>query len=93
MKTTYRTTIAALVMFSALCAPHSSQACAVCMGANDSLIAPAINAAIFMMLGFVGLMMASVLGFMFYLSRRAKLQMPPHEELSRSLSSMEQTMT
>lgn len=93
MKTIVNTKIAAFVMLGALCAPQSSQACAVCMGASDSLIAPAINAAIFLMLGFVGFMMLSVLGFMFYLTRRSKAPTPPHEELSQALASMEETMT
>ena len=52
------------------------------MGGSDSTIAPAMNAAIFLMLGFIGSILAAVGGFIFYLSRRAKLPVPPHEELS-----------
>lgn len=93
MKTIVRTKPAAFVLLSALCFTQSTQACAVCMGANDSLIAPAINAAIFLMLGIVGFMMLSVLGFMFYLARRANSPTPPHQELSQALASTEETMT
>ena len=52
--------------------PKTAMACAVCMGAADSNVAPAINAAIFLMLGFVGAILSGVVGFMFYLARRAK---------------------
>lgn len=62
--------------------PQTSSACAVCMGASDSSVAPAMNAAIFLMLGFVALMLSSVGGFAFYLYRRSKMPLPPHEELS-----------
>jgi hypothetical protein len=62
--------------------PRTSSACAVCMGASDSAIAPAMNAAIFLMLGFIGTILAAIGGFIFYLSRRAKMPLPPHEELS-----------
>ena len=62
--------------------PRTSSACAVCMGGSDSAIAPAMNAAIFLMLGFIATMLAGIGGFIFYLSRRAKMPVPPHEELS-----------
>lgn len=65
--------------------PQTSQACAVCMGASDSAVAPAINAAIFLMLGFVGIMLGGAGGFAFYLFRRGKLPAPPHEELTQMI--------
>lgn len=63
----------ALLFAAALLAlPKTAAACAVCMGASDSNVAPAINAAIFLMLGFVGTILTGVVGFIFYLARRAK---------------------
>jgi hypothetical protein len=74
----------------AIGAAPSANACAVCMGASDSPIAPAINAAIFLLLGFIGCMMASVGGFMFYLAKRARTPVAPHEALVRELSALEE---
>jgi len=53
--------------------PIRSHACTICMGASDTPVAAAMNAAIFLMLGFVGLMLSSIAGFILYLSRRAPL--------------------
>jgi hypothetical protein len=53
-------------------APKSAFACAVCLGASDSAVRPAMNAAIFVMLGAIGSMLACVGGFMFYLNKRAR---------------------
>ena len=63
--------------------PQTSSACAVCMGASDSSIAPAMNAAIFLLMGFIGAVLAAIGGFVFYLWRRSKMPVPPHEELSQ----------
>jgi len=62
--------------------PRTSSACAVCTGGANSAIAPAMNAAILVMLGFIATMLAGIGSFIFYLSRRAKMPAPPHEELS-----------
>lgn len=61
-------------------APTPLLACAVCMGSSDSQVAPAINAAIFLLIGFLGAIMAGIGGFVFYLSRRAKRPRQPHEQ-------------
>jgi hypothetical protein len=62
----------ALVAALAVCASDVSRACAVCMGAPDSKVAPAMNAAIFLMLGVIGTVLGSVGGFVLYLRKRAK---------------------
>jgi len=64
--------------------PVCSNACSVCMGASDSPVASAMNAAIFLMLGFVGLMLCSIGGFIFYLSRRSPLLPSPFNPISSS---------
>ena len=52
--------------------PSPARACSACMGGADTPIAPAMNGAIFLMLGLVGLMLSSVAGFIFYLARRTR---------------------
>lgn len=66
-------------------APKPLLACTVCMGASDSPIAPAMNAAIFTMLGLIGSVLAGVASFAFYLNKKSKAPMPPHEELARGI--------
>lgn len=75
----------ALPAFAAVLLPRTSSACAVCMGASDSTVAPAMNAAIFLMLGFIGAMLAGVAGFAFYLFLRARRPVPAHEELTQMI--------
>ena len=69
-----------MVAIAVALAPTRLLACAVCMGASDSSIAPAMNAAIFLLLGFLGTMLTGVGGFALYLSRRSRLPHPPHEQ-------------
>lgn len=60
--------------------PANVQACSACMGDANSNIAGAVNGAIFLMLGFIGGMLALLGGFAFYLMRRASRPLPPHAE-------------
>jgi len=69
-----------LIALPFLLAPKSLLACAVCMGGSDSNVRPAVNGAIFLMLGFIGTMLTGVGGFALYLFRRSKLPHPPHEQ-------------
>jgi hypothetical protein len=62
--------------------PATAAACTVCMGDVNSKTAPAINAAIFLMLGFIGFMLAAAAGFGFYLMKRANSPLPPHTEFT-----------
>jgi hypothetical protein len=78
-----RISIPLSLAFFALAFPQGTFACAVCMGGADSPVAPAINAAIFLMLGVIGAVLSGVGGFVFYLYRRSRMPMPPHEELSQ----------
>jgi hypothetical protein len=54
-------------------APRAAFACPVCFGQNDSPLAKGVNMGIFMMLGFVALVLASFAYFFIYLIRRAKI--------------------
>ena len=57
--------------------PDHASACAVCMG-SDSKVGEAINGAIFLMLGFIGTMLAALAGFAFYLMKRSTAPLSPH---------------
>jgi len=65
--------------------PASAHACSACMGDVNSKSAGAMNAAIFLMLGVIGSMLAGLGAFAFYLSRRAAAPAPPHAELGASI--------
>jgi hypothetical protein len=78
------------IFFGAMvCLPSAAQACSACMGDVNSKTAGAINAAIFLMIGVLGTMLASLGGFAFYLSRRAAAPTPPHAELGQNLNDPE----
>ena len=64
--------------------PASAVACTACMGDVNSKMAPAMNAAIFLMLGFIGSMLAGAAGFGFYLMKRANAPVPPHVEFTQA---------
>jgi len=66
--------------------PTAAQACTVCMGDPASKTAGALNNAIFLMLGCIGLMLTGVGAFIFTLVQRSKAPMPPHQELAQSLN-------
>ncbi len=71
----------ALVQF-----PVNATACSVCMGDPGTRSAGAINGAIFIMLGFVALILGSVGAFAFNLYRRSKSPVPPHLELAEMVT-------
>ncbi len=66
--------------------PTAAQACTVCMGDPASKTAGALNNAIFLMLGCIGLMLTCVGAFIFNLVQRSKAPVPPHQELAHSLN-------
>ena len=70
----------AVLASALLLAPKPLLACAVCMGA-ESNVRPAINAAIFVMLGFIGSMLAGIGGFAWYLARRARQPQPDYDRI------------
>jgi hypothetical protein len=77
------TTIWMLIAAALVAVPQTSSACAVCMGGADSAIAPAMNAAIFLLMGFIAFVLAGLGGFAFYLYRRSKMPANPLTELSQ----------
>lgn len=68
--------------------PGMASACSVCMGAN-SKTGPAINAAIFLMLGFLFMVLGSVGAFIYNLAKRARSPLPPHAEFSQMTTGQE----
>ena len=77
-----------LIPFAAALACVSSRAvaCSVCMGDANSNAASASNGAIFLMLGVIGSVLASMTAFGFYLFKRANAPIPPHIELVEAMS-------
>lgn len=66
-------TLGVVSILMCLIAP-SLPACSVCMGAANSLTASAANGAIFLMLGFIGAILLSIVSFAIYLARRSAAQ-------------------
>lgn len=62
--------------------PSTAAACAVCMGDPNSKSAGAINAAIFLLLGFIGVVLALLVAFGLTLMKRASAPLPPHAQFS-----------
>jgi hypothetical protein len=79
-----------LIFLAGLAAAVPANACAVCMGDADSPIAPAMNAAIFLMLGCIGSVLLGVVSFALYLRHRSSAPLPPHEELGHLISGLEE---
>ena len=71
-----------LVTLSFAIVPSIASACTVCMGDGNSQTAGAINAAIFLMLGLIGSMLAALVAFAFHLMKRANSPLPPHLEFA-----------
>ena len=62
--------------------PSTAAACAVCMGDPNSKSAGAINGAIFLLLGFIGVVLGLLVAFGITLMKRAAAPLPPHAEFS-----------
>ena len=77
-----KTRITQLAVFALAAMPTMARACDQCMGGKDPNIRPAVNGAIFFMLGMIGMMATGVGFFMRYLAKRAKMPLPPHAEFS-----------
>jgi hypothetical protein len=70
----------AALLVSAL--PRVSSACSVCMGDPNSREAGAMNAAIFLMLGFIFSVLALLVASAVYLYRRSQAPVPPHVQIA-----------
>lgn len=71
---------------AALSLPTTASACSVCMGDPSSKMAGAMNGAIFLLIGFITLVLGSIGVFMFVLARRANAPVPPHAELAEMIN-------
>jgi hypothetical protein len=69
--------------------PGVASACSACMGNPNSKTAGAINDAIFLMLGFVALMLGGITAFILTLRKRAQATMPPHVEIASMMTAQE----
>lgn len=66
------------------CMPAAALACTACMGDANTKTAGAMNAAIFLLLGFIGGVLGLLAAFGISLMRRAASPLPPHAEFSQS---------
>jgi hypothetical protein len=66
-------------------AASTADACTVCMGDPAAPMAEAANAAIFLMLGCIGGVLALLAAFGIYLYRRSLNPQPPHAQLAEDL--------
>ncbi len=78
--------IAQLSALALAAMPVAARACDACMGGKDPNIRPAVNGAIFFMLGMVAMMASGVGFFMRYLSKRANAPLAPHEQLVQMMT-------
>lgn len=69
--------------------PSAASACSVCMGDPASKTAGAMNAALFLLLGFVGFMLTAVAAFAYYLKTQAASSVPPQTEIASMISNPE----
>lgn len=74
-----------LVAVAFVATPALAEACATCMGDPTSSQAGAINAAIFLMLGFIGAVLALLGAFAVSLYRRSRTPVPPHVQLAEMI--------
>ncbi len=65
-----------------LLCPRVVSACSVCMGDPNTREAGAMNAAIFLMLGFIFSVLALLVAFGIYLYRRSLAPVPPHIQIA-----------
>lgn len=90
MKSSHRTTVPVLAGFLFLVVlPGAASACSACMGNANTRIAGAINDAIFLMLGFVALMLTGIGAFVLNLRKRAQAPVPPHVEMATAMTAQE----
>ena len=75
-------TLPLLILALFLVFSSNASACSACMGDPNSNIGSAVNGAIFLMLGFIGGMLALLGAFAFYLMKRASSPLPPHAEFA-----------
>lgn len=71
--------------------PATASACAVCMGNPNTKTAGAMNGAIFLMLGFIALMLGGLGAFIYTLVKRGNAPVPPHAEISAAISADEKS--
>jgi hypothetical protein len=74
----FRSTFAPLFVVLLLGAAGSAGACTVCMGDPGSREAGAMNAAIFLMLAFIGGVLGLAVAFGVYLHRKSVAPLEPH---------------
>lgn len=80
--TSQRCVLAVLTVGMTLATAIPAHACAVCFGAPGSDVNNAMGMAIILMLGVLAVVLASFIGFFFYLRSRASAPLPDYVELA-----------
>ncbi len=92
MKSSNRsTTFATIAGLTLAFLPGAASACSVCMGASGTKSADALNGAIFLMFGFLAVILGSIGAFIFNLKKRSQAPVPPHVELSQITTPQQDT--
>ena len=81
---------AVLVLTAFTFVSNQAMACGVCMGSSDAKVGDAVNGAIFLMLAFIGTMLAALAGFGFYLMKRANAPLSPHLGVAHIANDLEE---
>lgn len=79
--------VAAMVPVLLVHLPMKASACAVCMGDPGSREAGAINAAMFLMLGFIFSVLGLLCAFGLHLYRRSQAAIPSHLQMAELIGS------
>ncbi len=79
-----RNRILTCLVFVMLVAQSSPVMASGCLGTTQSQLAPAMNAAIFLMITILLFMLPAFGIFIYYLVRRAKMPPPPYAEFTNS---------
>jgi len=66
-----------LVVLLAMSWSEVGRACTVCMGGDDTQIGPAMNGAIFLLMGCIGGVLGLLVAFAVTLMKRANASLPP----------------
>jgi len=86
VKSTMKTMAARGLGLALAAMPCAARACDACMGGKDPNIRPAVNGAIFFMLGLVAMMAGLVGLFMRYLVKRGRMPVAAHDELIQMIT-------
>jgi hypothetical protein len=63
--------LALVIVLLGTALPHVASACSACYGASDSPLAQGMNMGILVLLGFIGVVLAGITAFFFFIARQS----------------------